>query len=210
MVAPILSGIETTLMISIISAVLATAIGILTAMGTKTAWKPLALMGKTYVELFRNTPLLIQLFFFYKGLPYFGIVLSPIVCGMLALSLQSGAYLCEIFRAGLETIPREQMDSGLSLGFSKWQTYFSIMLPQALPVVIPPMGNQMISLLKNSSLVAFITVPDLFFVIYSQSAAHFEYLTFFTMGIFIYVLLNLGITQLFRMVEKWAVKKIYV
>lgn len=197
----ILLGVLTTCFISFVSAGIAVLIGLLVAIFRRTtsAW---AVWGfEAYVQFFRNTPLLIQMFFFYKGLPNMGIVLSPLSCGVLALSLQSGAYMAEIFRTGIDAVPREQYEGGISLGLSKLETYLRIVLPQAIAVILPLMGNQVVGLIKNSSLVAFITVPDLFFIIYQGSASEFRYLEYFSLGVVIYMGLTLAVTGLFRWLE---------
>lgn len=195
-------GVLHTMSISAVAAVLAMVLGFLVAVGQKTAILPLRWLLTAYVQVFRNTPLLVQLYFFYKGLPHLGVTFSPIMCGILALSLQTAAYMAEIIRAGIEAVPREQMEGGLSLGFSRFETYLGIVVPQALGVILPPMGNQVVGLVKNSSLVAFITVPDLFFVIFEGAAEHFEYLAFFTLGIVLYMALTLLVSGLFLLLER--------
>jgi aspartate/glutamate/glutamine transport system permease protein len=198
----ILTGLLNTAWLSLSSAVLALVLGLVVAVGKKSSIPIVSWLLSAYIQFFRNTPLLIQIYFFYKGLPNLGIVLSPMMCGILALSLQTGAYLAEIFRSGIESIPREQFEGGLSLGFSRMQTYLTIILPQAMGVILPPVGNQMVGLVKNSSLVAFITVPDLFFMVFSGAAEHFQYLEFFTLGIALYMLLTLIVSGLFIFMER--------
>lgn len=197
----ILQGLLNTLAISLVSALFAVLLGLLAATGRKSGIKPLEWLLYGYIQFFRNTPLLVQIYFFYKGLPHLGVVLSPAVCAILALSLQTGAYLAEIFRTGIESIHREQFEGGLSLGFSRVQTYLIVILPQALGIILPPLGNQMVSLMKNSALAAFITVPDLFFVIFKGGAEHFQYLEFFTLGIVLYMAMALGISGFFALLE---------
>lgn len=198
----LLAGVVMTLAISSISALLATAIGMTVAVGKKSAIPFLRWGLQAYIQFFRNTPLLVQIYLFYKALPFLGLTLSPPLCGVIALSLQTGAYMAELFRAGIEAIPKEQLEGGLSLGFSRLETYRLVIFPQALRIVLPPYGNQMVGLIKNSSLVAFITVPDLFFVVFHGGAAHFRYLEFFTAGIVLYMLLTLGVSALFGRWEK--------
>ncbi len=198
----ILEGLLTTLGITAMSTVLALGLGMLLALGRFTTRPVVRWPIEGYIQFFRNTPLLVQLYIFYKALPAFGIVIAPLGCGILALSLQTSAYMAEIYRAGLESIPREQYESGRSLGFSRWQTFRTVILPQALGIILPPAGNQIVGLAKNSSLVAFITVPDLFYVIFTGGAQTFRYLEFFTLGILLYMALTLLITLLFSVLEK--------
>lgn len=195
------TGTALTLGVSLTSAAIALVAGLVVAMGRKSGrvWLERACDG--YIQCFRNTPLLIQLYFFYKALPVVGISLDPILCGILALSLQATAYMAEIFRAGFEAVPQGQVDSGLSLGFSRSQVLLTIQLPQALSLVVPALSNQIIGLIKNSSLLAFITVADLFFVIYEQSVTYFRYLEFFSVGLLLYMAMTLGVSWILRFLE---------
>ena len=117
-----------------------------------------------YVAFFRGTPLLIQLFILYYGGPAFGVVLSAFGAGVLGLALYSSAYFCEIFRAGLESIPRGQIEAAQVVGLSRLQIFRTIQLPQMMALVLPPMTNQSISLIKESSVLSVITVPELTFL----------------------------------------------
>lgn len=119
---------------------------------------------RVYVELFRNTPLLIQLFFFYFGLPRMGISITPEVCGMLGLALHGGAYMAESFRAGLENVEPIQRESAISLGLSKLQAMRYVVLPQAVSLSFPSFVANVIFLLKETSVFSAISLMDLMFV----------------------------------------------
>lgn len=119
---------------------------------------------RAYIELFRNTPLLIQLFFFYFGLPRFGISITPEVCGMLGLALHGGAYMAEAFRSGLESVDDIQRESALSLGLSRIQTMRYVVLPQAIALSVPSFVANVIFLLKETSVFSAISLMDLMFV----------------------------------------------
>lgn len=123
--------------------------------------KPLC---RAYIELFRNTPLLIQLFFFYFGLPRFGISITPEVCGMLGLALHGGAYMAEAFRSGLESVDDIQRESALSLGLSRIQAMRYVVLPQAIALSVPSFVANVIFLLKETSVFSAISLMDLMFV----------------------------------------------
>ncbi len=194
-------GLFVTLKISVLSAGLAFGIGFLLAFARVSKLRWLSLSAAAYVELFRNTPLLIQLYIYYRGLQSLGVMLPPEVCGVLALSLYSGAYMAEVFRSGLLAIPPEQLDAGLSLGLSRFRAYRMILIPQAFRLVLPALGNQIISLAKNSSLVAFITVNDLFMVIYKGAVDHFMPLEYFVEGAVLYLTVSLGISSLVHWLE---------
>lgn len=196
-----LEGLLTTLRLSGLAAILALTLGFTMAFAkvSRRAW--LKWPATIYVELFRNTPLLIQLYIYYRGLQSIGLMLSAETCGVLALSLYTGAYLTEVFRSGLLAIPREQSEAGTSLGLSQFNVYRLILIPQAIRLILPAIGNQLISLVKNSSLVAFITVSDLFLVIYKGAVDHFQPVEYFMEGAAIYLGVSLLISGLVKLVE---------
>lgn len=192
----LLAGLKLTVFISVVSGIIALIIGTLFALGRLSDNKIISFISTSYVEFFRNTPLIIQLYIYYKGLPNIGITLEPITCGILGLSLYTGAYITEVTRAGIQSIAKEQFEAAKSLGLSKLQMMQLIILPQAIRIIIPPLGNQFINLTKNSSLVSFITVTDVFYVIYKGSVDEFRFLEFFIVGCLIYMCL-VGIISLF-------------
>ena len=118
-------------------------------------------ISSAYIELIRGTPLLVQIFLVYFGLPALGLNLDPFVAGVLAMGINSGAYVGEIVRGGIESIAPGQMEAALSLGMSWWQSMYYIVLPQALFRILPSLGNEFIALLKDSSLVSTIAIAEL-------------------------------------------------
>ena len=118
---------------------------------------------KAYVELFRNTPLLVQLFFIYFGLPKVGVAVSAEVCGALGLGLLGGSYMAESFRSGLEAVPVSQTESGLVLGMTRLQLFESVILPQAFSISVPAIVANIIFLLKETSVFSAISLMDLMF-----------------------------------------------
>ena len=123
--------------------------------------RPLYAISSGYVLLIRGTPLLVQLFLLFFGLPQFGIVLPAFVCGVLGLGLYSGAYVAEIVRGAIQSIDRDQTLAAQSLGMTPRQVMRYVVLPQALARMIPPLGNEFIALIKNSALVSLLTIHDL-------------------------------------------------
>ncbi|MDI1271381.1 MAG: amino acid ABC transporter permease [Polaromonas sp.] len=115
----------------------------------------------SYVAAIRGTPLLVQLFLLFFGLPQFGILLPAFVCGVIGLGIYSGAYVSEIVRGAIQSIDRGQMEAARSVGMSYGTAMRSIILPQALVRMIPPLGNEFIALIKNSALVSLLTIHDL-------------------------------------------------
>lgn len=118
---------------------------------------------KIYIEIFRNTPLLVQLFFIYFGLPKIGISISAEVCGVLGLALLGGSYMAEAFRSGLEAIEQIQMESALSLGMTRSQAVYHVILPQAVSISVPAFVANVIFLLKETSVFSAVSLMDLMF-----------------------------------------------
>lgn len=139
-------------------------IGLIVAMIVHFRIPVLRQLCRVYIELFRNTPLLIQLFFFYFGLPRMGFSITPEVCGMVGLALHGGAYMAESFRAGLENVEPIQRESAISLGLSKLQSMRYVVLPQAVSLSFPSFVANVIFLLKETSVFSAISLMDLMFV----------------------------------------------
>lgn len=154
-------GFFNTLSISASSISVALIFGIILAVLKRSEIKGLSWLSGSYINLIRSTPLLVQVYFVYFGLPYVNINISGYWCGVIALVLNSGAYISEIVRAGLESIPNGQIEASQSLGIDKRQTYLYIILPQALRKIIPPLIGQFTYLIKDSSILAAIGIYEL-------------------------------------------------
>jgi polar amino acid transport system permease protein len=147
-------GVPQTLWISAVSIIFASLLALLSALGRLSGVPPLVALSSFYVSLIRGTPLYLQIFFFFLALPQIGIKLPPAVAGVLALSLNYGAYMSEIFRAGISSVSRGQREAAIALGMTNGQMMRRIVLPQALRLVVPPTGNEFIAMLKDSALVS--------------------------------------------------------
>jgi polar amino acid transport system permease protein len=154
-------GIGITIFVSITSILLAIAIATLGALGRLSRNPVFNGAASFYVSLVRGTPLLLQVLFIYLALPQMGVVLPEIACGVLALGFNYGAYMTEVFRAGIQAVPQGQTEAAHSLGMSGRTTFMRIILPQAFRIVTPAIGNDFISMLKDSSLVSVIGVQEL-------------------------------------------------
>lgn len=148
------SGLGQTLLISILSISLAMTLALLTALGRLSTFPPIFAVSTFYVSLIRGTPLYLQIFFFFLALPQLGVNLSGLMAGVLALGLNYGAYMSETFRAALSAVGKGQREAATALGMTPLQTMRRVILPQALRFAIPPMGNDFISMTKDSALVA--------------------------------------------------------
>jgi polar amino acid transport system permease protein len=147
-------GVNETLLVSALSIVLAMVLALLAALGRLSTIPPIYALSTFYVSLIRGTPLYLQIFFFFLALPQLGIILSGLWAGVLALGLNYGAYMSEIFRAALASVGRGQREAAVALGMTPWQTMKRIVLPQALRFAIPPIGNDFIAMTKDSALIA--------------------------------------------------------
>jgi polar amino acid transport system permease protein len=157
----ILAGAPVTLFISAVSIVLAVALAIAGALGRLSAQPIVFAAASLYVSLVRGTPLLVQILFFYLALAEVGVVLPVLVAGISALAFNYGAYMTEIFRAGIQAVPRGQREAARALGMKERLVLRRIVLPQAVRIVTPAIGNEFIAMLKDSSLVSVISVQEL-------------------------------------------------
>lgn len=147
-------GVPVTIAISLASIFFAIILALLSALGRLSGVPPLVAISSFYVSLIRGTPLYLQIFFFFLALPQMGIRLSGPVAGIMALSLNYGAYMSEIFRAGIESVSKGQREAAIALGMTPGQVMRRVILPQALRLVVPPTGNEFVAMLKDSSLVS--------------------------------------------------------
>lgn len=150
----IAAGIWSTIGISVLSIILATLLALIAALGRLSTFPPFFALSTFYVSLIRGTPLYLQIFFFFLALPQLGIVLPGMWAGVLALGMNYGAYMSEIFRAGIAAVGKGQREAAMALGMTARQTMQRIVLPQALRFAIPPTGNEFIAMTKDSALVA--------------------------------------------------------
>ncbi len=190
-----------TLQISILSMLLAIILGLILAVMRVYAPKPLSLLAVIYIEFMRGTPLLIQLYFIFYAAPTIGIKLSPFLAAIIGLGLNYAAYEAENYRAGLNSVSRGQFEAAYALGMNRRQALRYIILPQAIRLVIPPITNDFISLLKDSSLVSVITMVELTKVYFQLATKYYD---FIGMGIFVaivYLLLGLPFVRISKLAE---------
>jgi polar amino acid transport system permease protein len=159
----ILKGVGLTIFVSICSIVSASVLALVGSIARLSKNPIFYGISTFYVSIIRGTPLIVQIFVIYLGLPQLGIVISAVPAGIIALGVNYGAYMTEIFRAGIQSIGRGQIEAAYSLGMTYTQMMKRVLLPQAFRLIIPPTGNEFIAMLKDSSLVAFLGVWELFF-----------------------------------------------
>ncbi|PKH23755.1 hypothetical protein CIG19_10045 [Enterobacterales bacterium CwR94] len=157
----LLKGLVVTLGLSVAAIIGSTLIGLLAAV-LRTSKIPVgSQIARLYIELFRGSPVLITLMFIYFGVAYFGYDINLFAAGVIGLSIYQGAYIAEVFRAGIEAVPKGQREVSWILGLSKSQTFFSVILPQTRKIVLPPLVGQWLSLIKDTSIVSMIGMSEL-------------------------------------------------
>lgn len=194
-------GLRLTIILTVLSLSLGLTIGLVIALMRLSRLKLLRVIGHVYVDVVRGTPLLVQLFLIYYGLPQFGIRLTPLVAAVLALGCNYGAYLAEVFRTGILSIDRGQWEAAESLGFQGLILYRRIILPQAVRIALPGIGNYANSMVKDTSLASVVTVLELLRqgqIIVSSTFQSFE--IYLTVAL-LYLAISLPLAWLTRRME---------
>ncbi|MFR7842042.1 MAG: amino acid ABC transporter permease [Gallintestinimicrobium sp.] len=198
----LLSGLTATIPLTIISFSLALVIAVVAALVQFANIQGLKQIARFYIWIFRGTPLLVQLFVVFFGLSRVGIVLDPFPAAVIVFSLNEGAYCAETIRAALESVPKGQLEAGLCAGLSYLQTIFRIVLPQAMRTAFPPLSNSLISMVKDTSLAANITVTEMFMVTQRIVARTYEPLLLYLEVGLIYLIFSTVLTKLQAVGEK--------
>jgi polar amino acid transport system permease protein len=199
-----INGAIVTLIITICSLFFGVAFGLVIALLQESRSRIGNGITVIYLWLFRGTPVLFQIIFIYNVLPTFGIRLTAIVSAVLALSLNEGAYMAEIIRSGLQAVKRGQRTAGLALGLTPVGVMRHIVVPQATRIILPPIGNQMIGMLKLSALVSVVAVEELLLVANQAASANFRYLEALTAAGIYY----LALTTLFMAIQMFIERKL--
>ncbi|WP_024302589.1 ectoine/hydroxyectoine ABC transporter permease subunit EhuC [Pseudogulbenkiania sp. MAI-1] len=200
----LLQGAYVTVQITLLASLLAVALALAAALGKMSTWRPLKWLAGTYVEIFRGTSLLVQLFwlFFVLPLPPFNLELSPYTVAVIGLGLHIGAYGAEVMRGAIKSVPKGQYEAATALNMSPMLRFRRIILPQALISAIPPGTNLLIELLKGTSLVSLITLSDLTFRARQLDQATFRTLAIFSLTLLMYFVLAQAIALSMRMLER--------
>ncbi|KAA0956849.1 ectoine/hydroxyectoine ABC transporter permease subunit EhuC [Pseudomonas sp. ANT_H12B] len=200
----LIQGAWVTLQVTFFGSILAIVAAILAALGRMSTWRPLRWFSIAYIEVFRGTSLLVQLFwlFFVLPLPPFNIELSPYSVAIVGLGLHIGAYGAEVMRGAISSVAKGQYEASTALNFSGYKRFRRIILPQALLAAIPPGTNLLIELLKNTSLVSLITLSDLSFRARQLDQATFQTLEIFSLALVMYFVLAQAINIGMRRIER--------
>ena len=194
-------GILVTFDVTVLSIILALVIGLFTGLG-RIAKNPLINgIASLYVEVIRGIPLLVQLFYIYFALGRL-IQMPPLPSAVLAMGICYGAYMGEIFRAGIQSIPKGQTEAARSLGMTQSQSMYHVILPQAFKTILPPVGNEFVALLKDSSLVSILAVADLLRRGREFAAESFNYFETYTVVALVYLIITLFLSKLISIMEE--------
>lgn len=194
-------GVQLTVFLTCSGMALALVLGLLLALARISRSRLLSLPALAFVELIRGSPLLLQLFYIYYVLPLAGLRLTPIQAGLAGLAINYGAYLSEVFRAGIEAVNRGQWEAAGALGLSRSRTLRLVVLPQATRIVVPPVGNYFVSLFKDTALVSTISIAELMFRGQLIAADTFKYMRVYTIVFVIYLLISIPASVAVRWLE---------
>jgi putative glutamine transport system permease protein len=197
-------GFGVTALVSILALTLALLLGIFFGALSTSHLKIPRMLARCYVEFIQNTPLVIQVFFLYNGLPYLGITLPVFSVGVIGVGAYHGAYIAEVIRAGILAIPKGQKEAAYSQGFMYWEAMRHIILPQAKKVVLPPLTNQAVYLIRNTSVLAMVAGGDLMYRADSWSGNNLYYGPAYVITGLLYLSLCLPLATLARHLERKA------
>ena len=208
----IITGLKNTVLIAVLGLLIGIVVGIIIAIVKvspkyKRLVRILDKIASFYVAIFRGTPMVVQLLVtYYVLLPTFGLALSPLMVGILVFGLNSGAYVSEIMRGGINSIDPGQMEAGRALGLSYSKTMIKIIIPQAIKNILPTLGNEFITLVKETSVVSFITVADLYTAFNTLGTNTYSVVVPYLVMAVIYIILVVLITILVKILEKGLAK----
>lgn len=196
------AGIECSVPMMLLSFGLGLIVALLVALGRMSKFKPLSMLCALYVWVIRGTPLLVQLFIIFYGLPTIGIVWKPFTSAIVGLTISQGAYNSEVIRGALMGISKGQHEAPQSLGMSKWQTLIHVIIPQAALTAVPALGNSFISLLKDTSLTSVLTVQEIFMRAKQISAIAYKPMLLYCEAALVYLIFSTFLTFIQNAMEK--------
>lgn len=198
----LLEGCIMTIQLTVVTLIIGTILGIILALCKMSKNIVVYSIATLYTWIFRGTPMLLQLVFFYYSLPLLGITLKPFAAAVIGLSLNCAAYMAEIIRGGIIAIDKGQFEASKALGFTYLQTMIKVILPQTFRVIIPPVGNEFISMLKDTALVSTIAMTELMRTAMNISSTTFKYTEMVFSAACLYLLLTTIFTSAFSVIEK--------
>ncbi len=198
----LVDALGVTVLATLLGSALALAAGLLFAALLRSPLRLVALPARALIEFVRSTPLLIQIYVLFYVMPNVGVRLSPLTTGVLALGLHYGAYTAEVYRAGIDAVPRGQWEAAAALNLGPRRTFFRIILPQALPPIVPALGNYVIAMFKDTPLLSTITVVEMLYTAKDIGSETFRYLEPFTLVGVLFLAVSLAAAAGVRFVER--------
>lgn len=186
---------------------IAIVLGLVFALAQRTPYHLVNRTVREAVEFIRSTPLVLQIFFVFYVFPQFGVRLSPWTAGMIAIGLHYAAYLSEVYRGGLESVPKGQWEASLALNLSPVRTYFRVIIPQALPPSVAGMGNYLVGIFKDTPMLSVIGVAELMHAANAIGSEHYRFLEPYTLVGIIFLAISLPSAGLIRVFEAWVRRK---
>lgn len=207
---PLLRGTVVTIQLALLSTVFGGILSFAGGIGKLSTNRFVRWLAIVYIEIFRGTSLLVQMFWLFYALPLLGVRLDPFTAGVAALSLNIGAYGAEVVRGAIQAVPVGQYEAAVAVNFTRRYTLWNVVLPQALVEMMPPFGNLVVQNLKDTALVSLITLTDLTYAAQTVRNLTLESIPAFTLTLFIYFILALILIALMRWLERWIAFKVGV
>ena len=199
---PLLAGLLITVELTLVVIVISLVFALVVALGGLSRFAPLRWLVRSYIEVIRGTPLLLQLIYVYYVLPELGIRLNSFLAGVIALTLNYSAYISEVYRAGIQSVARGQHDAAAALGMTRPLAMRRIILPQAIRMVIPSLGNYFISLFKDTALCSVVSIQEVVFTAQILAARNFQYFTLYTVVAAMYFVVSFLAARLVTYLER--------
>src|SRR5215469_14774692 len=199
---PLLAGLLITVELTLVVIVISLVFALVVALGGLSRFAPLRWLVRSYIEVIRGTPLLLQLIYVYYVLPELGIRLNSFLAGVIALTLNYSAYISEVYRAGIQSVARGQHDAAAALGMTRPLAMRRIVLPQAIRMVIPSLGNYFISLFKDTALCSVVSIQEVVFTAQILAARNFQYFTLYTIVGIMYFVVSFPAARLVGYLER--------
>lgn len=198
----IAAGLGVTLLATVLASVVALVLGLIFAVMLRSRLRPVAAATRWFVDFIRCTPLIVQLYVLFYILPDVGIFLTPLVAGVTGLGVHYASYLSEVYRSGIENVPKSQLEAARAINLTRSQTMLYVILPQAIPPMLPSIGNYILAMLKETPILSVITVVEIMMIARGISTATYRYLEPMTIVGFYFLLLSLPCAWAVRRLER--------
>ncbi len=198
----LLKGASVSVQVTLASTAIALVLGLLVALMRVSKVKLLRIVSTIYVQFIRGTPLLLQLFYIFYVLPFVGIEMSPYVAGIAGLALNYGAYMSEVYRAGILSVDKGQREAAMTLGLAPGRIMWRIILPQTVRLVVPPLGNYFVGMFKDSAIVSVLTLNELLFNAQTLAKNDYRSLIIFTLAAALYFAISFPAARLIEWIER--------